>query len=681
MPAKKFLGLGFTFAATDKGLEKKLSNVAKLVGDINSTLGDISKNAKNAEDAMNGFTKSGRGGGGSKKKRSSGASGVMNKLAVRGARDVSPFQRKGRGLPPPSGKGDFINASYRVVEDVSEAVKKSSKTSSGMDSEILAELKRIRKTILKTKFTSSGTGGFKAAGNGPIGSDSTKKFEEKIDAFAKGFSDKFVGGEFLKDAKKKTEEWAKQGKSYTKIMEDLKTMSDSYKEAERASNRVQNFLKSVLSYTKQWGSSVMGSLSNFMSTLGIDIQTIFPKEIRAFGNVLMSVAKPLKDGAAKLGQIAMGKVIGMFGGKAADRKLEQIRKMDSISAKATKETASNLGGSSTSTIFDKLSEIAGNTTQKGKSFLGGIFDKLKGWLIPLGVAALGLFKKFGTLKSASTILSKAFDLMKGGFGRLFGGLKNLVTMASRLIPSWGSLVNLGRALVNGLGRFSGFLLEVAVPLSVIGTALAGFASGLWEYKDEILGFFSELGKAFVNVGKYLISGFEKILAPIGGYLAAKFSFILDPLAKAFNMIGDIIVKVYKMIFDGWKMIGQLIGEGFSFGKNMLKMFNSSVEGSTVANKNAAARSYKEAYSANAPSSPVTDYKELIQANEINTKNNEYIQKQNSLLEEQNILMKQILDAQIKTSEKGVKVEVKAARGFDAVTRSAESRQAALRGSL
>lgn len=41
---KRFLGLGFTFNATDKGLEKKLTNVRNLFRDINKLSGNVSKN-------------------------------------------------------------------------------------------------------------------------------------------------------------------------------------------------------------------------------------------------------------------------------------------------------------------------------------------------------------------------------------------------------------------------------------------------------------------------------------------------------------------------------------------------------------------------------------------------------------------------------------------------------------
>jgi hypothetical protein len=41
MPDKRFLGLGFTFAATDKGLEKKLTTVSKTLSQISETIDEI----------------------------------------------------------------------------------------------------------------------------------------------------------------------------------------------------------------------------------------------------------------------------------------------------------------------------------------------------------------------------------------------------------------------------------------------------------------------------------------------------------------------------------------------------------------------------------------------------------------------------------------------------------------
>jgi hypothetical protein len=204
------------------------------------------------------------------------------------------------------------------------------------------------------------------------------------------------------------------------IRDSLGKMAKQYMVAEEKSEKMAKIIKTVFSYAKQWASDVMNSFGNFLRAIGIDMQAIIPKEIRALGSLIGSLLRPIKDGFTALAKFSADKILGIFKGNKSDKILADIRKQNKLLLKSSQVASDNIGGSSNSTIYDVLTDISRSTQEKATGFFGKLFDKLKGWVLPLVTGFAALYARSKLLKGAMGLLTKSLNLLTSPFR--FSGL-------------------------------------------------------------------------------------------------------------------------------------------------------------------------------------------------------------------------------------------------------------------
>jgi len=550
MASKRFLGLGFTFAAQDKGLEKKLKSINSLFGEISRTTTMISRKSGKlfgmASEMQKGAGSLGIGGGG----RGGGGGGRV--INPRPSHGQDPNQRKGPGV--------FMGE------------------------------RETHPRMVKA-----------SADNGKLLNEMAAMIAKSLEGY---------GPAFEKDAKRIIDKAVKTGRSVGAVVSDL--TNNAEKMAESATIMGNNFklIKMGFVYIKEWVKDIGNSVNNFMSTLGIDLREMIPKELTAAGGVLKSLARPLAD---------FGKSLMSSLTKKGDQKVQ-----DRLTGKVGKITSA-IGDSKSLPTLQKLLAMELDVMEKAEEEQGkkSMFDKLKGWLagIPLiGPILAGLLGGIGRLGSAikwavdgAITLGKNLPgiagwLLKfvkniGGYLTEFGGylkmawnsvLEGLATAVESVFEFVGGIIEYissigvedimfgiyraGTFVIDALGGMVEFIAEVAIPVIALAGALTGFVTEIWNYKDTIIETVSVIGKLLGAVFGYASAWVQTAFAPL-------ISVVSGFITPIFQILGKAIMAVFD-IFKGFgSNIGKIVGMSFEIFNNYAKSATTDLKTATSELKN------------------------------------------------------------------------------------------------
>jgi len=526
---KKFLGLGFSFKATDKGLEKKLVNVHKHLGGISSKLKDI---------------------GGAGKKASKGLGGVGEKIGKPGASAGLG------GMKGPSGPKQWAG-----VSDEKSTTGQAKKTTAP---------KNIGTKSFQKLYKVIQEGGKRAddvAGTfGALGKVIKPQLMEHLIANMRDLNVSFdENGKLTEDSR-------------NRIISNASTFVKSNNAIMAGWKKASKVFEGVRNYFNDIGNSA----KNFLSTVGIDFSKIIPPQLTAALGVVGSVLKPIKD----LPKMLMGKIEKNQRDKMINS-LNNLLKMNEESFEKQKDMNISLGkgGKKTNVIslLKKIFEISGEEEEK-KGILGTIMGWLAAGLAALGTGLLkipgvsalsGMFKNLGSgiMKVTKSLGGRFLNVFKGIGPRLLSIINAIKTpFVNAFEFLWNPIRMLGQRLLT----FSGGIGTAIAAIAVFGTAIAGFVTGVWstvtggfkwlgtsimDLAGSIGRFFGALNNwvsAFVSQSPMLKSAIDSITSVFGS-VGTGIKTSIDFVTNAFMTFGNGILTVFKMIFEGWKNIGGLVG--------------------------------------------------------------------------------------------------------------------------
>jgi len=552
MPNKRFLGLGFTFSATDRGLEKKLLGIQGALSGIAESLGVINSEAASAGANLGSMKASKAGSKSSSKTKDSSASLItaltsINKSIDSGFGDVmkgmdQSFKMVSSNMKANMGfLGDVIAAIEQNKVDIILPDKAPVKKGSNKNATELLKVTKnfkmmntrrldkilVSMTALKnnqklfTKRLSKGGGGERETKK-EVAQDPLKKFKFAMDGLSKEsaqFFDelkgKFRGDDlktFSEQMKKMEPELDELGNVSTKSKIRMINLATSIADASTASSKfTQNFgaTKKILEHFRAWFTDIGHSSDRFFKSVGVDFGTMVPEQIKAIFGVFKSIVSPLFTG---LGKAAKG-VFGFFKSKA-----------EGSSQKGTLQSLDALRK------VVLLQQVVGNTKPEGKSSIWSVLAMLAaplalaaGLLIGFGsqiMKTITMFKELSFVRRAATAVfefAKSFkpvaSVMKffaeigGKVGRIFGRVAEFVgefgakifQIGSKLAPLFENPIF---QAVFKLGKFLGKWLSIVGWGFVIYDVISGIVKAFQESE----GAFDFIGKALWNIADSLLMG-------------------------------------------------------------------------------------------------------------------------------------------------------------------------------
>lgn len=423
MPSKRFLGLGFTFSATDRGLEKKLLGIQGALAGISESLKSINSEADAASASLGSMkspkksstlkSASSRKSSSSKAKSKDPASSLLaeltflNKTVEKGFSDVLKTSKDSTQtlsnhlIAQGAFFGDVIKAieenKVDIVMPTKEKAEPKSKAMlkvmlSATDRNVLKGMsdKLSKMLVVMAKCCAGGGGGGHSSSTNKGGSSQSKS---KSDYTRERFSDamkmmsedakkeienifdsilKNLGPTELKNAKKLFETLKIDIDSLGNVSESsykhiLDLVGDVVKAGSEAAAVSKSFTKlmKVMEVFKHYIGDVSSSVKNLFSTLGADFSKMIPEQFKAlYGVVDSAILKPIKA--------SFGAVFGLFK-KSKSEKIQQYV-WDSIGH-----------GSKNKNVIGLLKDIKNNTkSEKSKSKL---CDFLAILTAPLALAA------------------------------------------------------------------------------------------------------------------------------------------------------------------------------------------------------------------------------------------------------------------------------------------------------
>lgn len=593
--SKRFLGLGFTFSATDKGLEKKLKSVSSLIRDINDSLKDMNKNSQSAGAALSNLS-------GGSSSVASGGSGT----AVRAKRKGSAFERESKARKLWKVRAEKKSKKDAVFSDDSLKKIRSIVGNSKQMNEIFLQLADLPQTIQKKMIDARG--------------DLTKFGENLVTTNVKA-----------------TEE------ASSSISKMVNVWPMKFKQAV---DKFTNYLKGV-------GSSI----NSFFHSVGFDINNIIPEQFKALGGVfnaaiikpLLGIGSKLKDTLFKstedkslMYQKQLNKLVKegnqMTGGKSKGSMKSLLENIDANTVPRNKTKDS---------LFDFLSMLTAPL-----AIAAGVVVGIIGTFYKLYKVSGKLFPTFEKLRTG---ISKAADWI----GELkyikkireyFSGLEIV-----KSISGWFS--NLAIKTAKLLEWFKGFSFigKIAETFTLVRSYLGVFGNTILEVGAKIFKFLQPLlnnpiTKVMFGVGKTIgkvVTGIFLLYDVVTGLTKAfrESTGVIDFLGKAiWNVIDNILVGLPSFLLDQATKI--FTSSGGSVFKSITDFFG---------NKSKSLGAATAVGQANAGTSPVSPFiappvatKNL--GTKIDTSNKELVSvnyEQLSAMQKNNELMSQLISLQAK----------------------------------
>jgi hypothetical protein len=487
MANKRFLGLGFTFAAIDKGLEKKLQSVHSHLSGISDALNNINK---------------------------SGASSGMSSV--------------GKMLPSPSG-------STGTAPSATKSGKNDKSTGESKESENPFDTFRISTFLKGNKKVSKGTENFiKSLADLMIQFGATK---DALTDFAKmkvtiEKQSKELTEESVMDLFKSTSNFIKASSDVTSSIEGL---AGSLKGVREYIGEVKN---SFLDFLSSVGFDLRSMIPKELMAFGGLAKSIFKPLTELPGKLFQGAQKTLADQLQARANEKLGKIIGNSGlsNELLQKLSEQIggsgTGQENLFAMAAQTATNTKPGEKSGGFFSKIFGMFGK--------FGGIFSKLGSFLV--GIPVLGpLFSAMGTAISAIISPLKVFGSLVLSAGGQFARL--LLPMANLLLR----LTGIGTILAvvgTALAGFSAGLYSAR-------EGVLNFISGAFSFIQSIGSYLAVVTKGIPFVEQLYagISSLVSFIANIPSMIMSLFSNLFDASKSFGKILGESLGSVGKFLKD------------------------------------------------------------------------------------------------------------------------------------
>lgn len=501
---KRFLGLGFSFAATDKGLEKKLKGIQKALAGINEELDTMGKSSSSSSRAM------------SKMKQPKGS---------RPRQAASERVTRERAFHPKSDK---------TAEQANKLTDQQPKLTTKLFQDALDDLSKADTAFMDRLFSSFGNN------------------KDLIEAFTRQSESLKV---VLDENNNLTEESRKGLKRYADLFVQRQKSVD--KSLGKISEKVRGVFLAISNYAK----NLKGSVETFLRTMGVDLSGMIPQQITAAFGVIKTALAPILSLPKLFMKSAQEKLLSKSNEKLAaiDRQMAKLgraigsSKQDSVK-KLLEKVVDNTQPQKKS-LLDKLKDAFMKVFSSVGSVLGKLLSPLAGLMKGAGAIGGAIGKALPMLGSLFKGIAQIFTRFGGAALRvvsvvavlgsaLFGFSSGISEHWERLRESFGNLFDATKGLVAALW---GLVSEKLSPLfGIVGKITDSILSGIQKIAPSLyeagISTFAVLGAVLEDVGKLLVklitapfqtiaSGWKNIGSLLGG-LAADAADSLAKTAKA-----------------------------------------------------------------------------------------------------------------------------------------------------
>ena len=549
MAAKRFLGLGFTFTATDKGLEKKLKSLSGLVKDINSGLKALSANADDAGKSVGKMPMP---------KGSQKSQNVSNAIKEKEKESLIP------------------RASQSVTKIIDDKVSENMMPKSAMENIAAMAVEGANKSVTSDEKLNVSVEPPKSdKSEGKIGNEFKKTFDEQkksikslltkdlIEDFQEGVIDSFD---------KAINKSQRLGKSFEdSLRAGVFAASETLEEFSKVkleSLQVRKYFDAIGNYLGR----VKDSFENFLDSIGINLRQLIPKEVVAAFGVLKTLVEPLatfiKSSLKKGAEFVLTK-IGTNQTRIAKQNLAIAKQQLSAIEKSLVAAYDPSSGAI------KVQSDDGQSKEKKKGLFSRILDALKGALFG-GLTAVGAgllwlgskLMKFKLIAKIVSYLAVPFDKLKdivSKMPKVFSRLK------ASVVSYLGMFKNVIKEVVLGFLRLGAIKFTgIALGILALGASIFSIGKVLWDGRDKIFGFFSELGTTISLVGSLLFDSLSVAFAPVTKFLSPVFDSLVSGLKSlgdsigltsiTFTSISDAIIGAVKAVVEFFtKTIGSVVG--------------------------------------------------------------------------------------------------------------------------
>lgn len=504
MPNKRFLGLGFTFSATDKGLEKKLKGIQSALSGITNSLNDISSASTSAKKSISQV--------GKVKTTKTKTSSLKTSMPVR-IMNKRPILVKVSNIDKVTKPSAAAQEKVKKVPSKVMSKKQWEKAFPGMTRHRKDLSSASEDTMLR------GRSAYLAhlQGKGMGMADETEKIKKKFDKtatplgkvfdklparskeFVKIIEDSFgsdLAKSFIVQAKDIRVNVDKMGnltlESMQKLVKTAMQVADASKEIEVRYKKIITVFNAI----REWFSDVSSSAKNFLSTIGVDMSKIVPEQIKALYGVLRSaLIKPLTSG------------IKFMFGKMVQRRAEKLAKAQLVSLEKVNDKlvmiSERLGGSATDNLNAAIKGIKKELKPKkgiwdflktvGLELLGLIASPLAlaaGFVVGFGEALRWVIKSKYMEKVVKLFENMYKYLSKTKVGEVFGKIISRISEAFSRIINVISKSKLGQVIAKIISKFEVFGPAISKVVSVF-TKIVGFLA-----KSKIFMAIFKVGKIF-----------------------------------------------------------------------------------------------------------------------------------------------------------------------------------------
>jgi len=504
MASKRFLGLGFTFAAQDKGLEKKLKSINSLFGEISRTTTLISRKSGKLFGLASEMQKGASSGGGA----------FVGSAGGRRGTGKAKVQTDGQR---PGGLG------YRQAADHPRIAKASD------NQKILNDLAASLAHALE--------------GYGPAFEKDARRIIDK--AVKTGRSVGAVVSDMTNNAEKMAESASVLGNNFKLIKMGFTYIKEWVTDI---GHSVNNFLNTL-------GVNLHEMIPKEFLAAG----AVFQSMIRPLGDLGKSVVGMFtKKEDAKVQDRLTGKVGKITSALGDSKSMPTIQKLLAMQLGVLDNEKKDSGGG----IMDKLKGLLADIPLIGPLLAGavGMFAKALGGVVKAVESGPGIFSTLwsGIKGVAGYLMAFAgyiWDVIK--VVRMFLQSGTVIeTLQGLLIAGWNALIEVVAVAVEGLFSFAGYIAEFAIPVIALAGALFGFVTEIWKWKDTIIETFSVVGNLVAAVFGYAATWVQTAFAPLVNVVSSFITPIFQVLGKAIMALFDVfkgfgtnIAKVVGMSFD------------------------------------------------------------------------------------------------------------------------------------
>lgn len=503
---KRFLGLGFTFTATDKGLEKKLQGVNSALKGISESLTQINNQAGSAGASMGKMKGSGV------KGKSSPKVSEMSTVSM-GMENLAKTFQKGTKKEGQAKKNTFYEDQFeRFMKDMGQELQK---PQSGMYQDLFDKVsKDAKKMVTDVQKV--------------LGPEVGKRF---VQAIQRTKVELDAAGDFSADTRKK-----------------LHRLSEGFLEgSEQMGKYLKEFTlaKKSFEFLKGWFGDIGNSVERFLSSVGVDLSTIVPEQFKALFGIAKSVTAPLVKGLSSIPKMILGNIFKKEQGEVQSKMLESLRGIFNVASRnGEKELATltdisdKLGSrpSGTKNVNNFLEEISKNTIPQKKGFMDKVKDFFGGFGAKLAsiVPGLGLLARLLAPVASGLAAVLAVSALAAMAGKFLSGFGETIKDNWKVFQEFGAAVSrLGSALIKQfpiLGQLTTFFKQVGQDLLSFGKSLINVAAGIYEKLPD---------------------GFKMIISGIGDVIRD----LVDALVTMVTHPLDFV----KQSLQGWESFGKILG--------------------------------------------------------------------------------------------------------------------------